>query len=73
MTAKDQEQAIAARIAELKRRWPTHSAPASMWQELEELEERLEELRDHPAGPGGSDATGISERDKPKGASSEAP
>ena len=29
-------------IAELKARWPAHSVPPHMWQELEELEDRLE-------------------------------
>ena len=34
------------RIAELKRRWPAHSVPPTMLQQLEELEEELEdELR----------------------------
>ena len=32
---------IERKIAELKRRWPAHSVPAGMWQELEELEEEL--------------------------------
>ncbi len=33
---------IKERIAELKARWPAHSVPPSMWQELETLEEALE-------------------------------
>jgi len=34
------------RIAELKRRWPAHSVPPTMLQQLDELEEELErELR----------------------------
>lgn len=33
---------IEAAIAELKSRWPAHSVPPHMWQQLEELEERLE-------------------------------
>jgi len=32
-------------IAELKRRWPAHSAPPTMFQQLEELEEELEKER----------------------------
>ena len=33
-------------IAELKRRWPAHSVPPTMLQQLDELEEELErELR----------------------------
>ncbi|MBC8249583.1 MAG: histidine kinase [Anaerolineales bacterium] len=30
------------RIAELKRRWPAHSVPPTMLQQLDELEEELE-------------------------------
>lgn len=33
------------RIAGLKARLPAHSVPPSMWQELEELEEELEQLK----------------------------
>ena len=29
-------------IEELKSRWPKHSVPPKMWQQLEELEEQLE-------------------------------
>ena len=29
-------------IAELKRRWPAHSVPPTMFQQLDELEEELE-------------------------------
>jgi hypothetical protein len=32
-------------IAELKRRWPPHSVPPRMFEQLEELEEALEEAR----------------------------
>ena len=32
-------------IAELKRRWPAHSAPPTMFQQLDELEEALERAR----------------------------
>lgn len=32
-------------IADLKDRWPPHSVPPSMWQQLEELEEKLEEAK----------------------------
>ena len=35
-------QEIEERIADLKARWPAHSVPPHMWQELEELEEELE-------------------------------
>ncbi|MFC1847358.1 histidine kinase [Chloroflexota bacterium] len=30
-------------IADLKARWPAHSVPPKMWQQLEELEEELEQ------------------------------
>jgi hypothetical protein len=36
---------IAEQIADLKARWPAHSVPPSMWQTLEELEDRLEHAR----------------------------
>lgn len=36
---------IEAEIADLKARWPAHSVPPRMWQQLEELEEQLEELK----------------------------
>jgi hypothetical protein len=32
-------------IADLKARWPAHSVPPKMWQQLEELEEKLEEAK----------------------------
>ncbi|MCJ7700930.1 MAG: hypothetical protein MUO62_05060 [Anaerolineales bacterium] len=35
--------AIKAQIADLKRRWPAHSVPPAMLQELDELEEKLED------------------------------
>jgi hypothetical protein len=33
---------LESQIAELKRRWPAHSVPPTMFQQLEELEEALE-------------------------------
>jgi hypothetical protein len=53
-------------IAELESRWPAHSVPPAMLQQLEELEEELErELKkakvepdDAEAGRGGSPQTG---------------
>jgi len=39
---KDKISEIEAKIADLKARWPAHSVPPSMWQELEALEEELE-------------------------------
>jgi hypothetical protein len=36
---------IEAAIADLKARWPAHSVPPHMWQELEDLEEKLEQAK----------------------------
>jgi hypothetical protein len=36
---------IEERIVELRRRWPAHSAPPAMWEELERLEEGLKRDR----------------------------
>ena len=36
---------IEEEIADLKARWPAHSVPVSMWQKLEELEEKLEKAK----------------------------
>jgi hypothetical protein len=41
----DRKNEIEAQIADLKRRWPPHSVPPSMWQQLEELESQLEEIK----------------------------
>jgi hypothetical protein len=38
----DRVKEIEESIRELKGRWPAHSVPPSLWQELEELEEELE-------------------------------
>jgi hypothetical protein len=32
-------------IADLKARWPAHSVPPKMWQQLEELEDKLEQAK----------------------------
>ena len=42
----DKEKEIELKIAELKARWPAHSVPPVMWQELEELEEELKEAQE---------------------------
>jgi hypothetical protein len=44
-------QEIEGQIAELKARWPAHSVPPNMWQELEELEEKLERAKREPDNP----------------------
>jgi hypothetical protein len=36
---------IEEKIADLKARWPAHSVPPSMWQQLEELEDELEKAQ----------------------------
>jgi hypothetical protein len=36
---------IGEKIADLKARWPAHSVPPSMWQQLEELEDELEKVK----------------------------
>jgi hypothetical protein len=36
---------IEAKIADLKGRWPRHSVPPNMWQELEDLEAQLAAAR----------------------------
>ena len=33
---------IEEKIADIKARWPAHSVPPSMWQQLEDLEAQLE-------------------------------
>ena len=38
---EDKMREIEDKIADLKARWPAHSVPPSMWQQLEELEEDL--------------------------------
>jgi hypothetical protein len=42
---KDNIKEIEDRIADLKARWPAHSVPPSMWQQLEELEDELEKAK----------------------------
>jgi len=41
----DKIREIEDKIADLKARWPAHSVPPSMWQQLEDLEEELEEAK----------------------------
>ena len=43
---KDKVREIEEKIADLKARWPAHSVHPSMVQELEELEEKLEKVRE---------------------------
>ena len=41
----DRIKEIEDEIADLKARWPAHSVPPSMWQQLEKLEAQLEEAK----------------------------
>jgi hypothetical protein len=43
--SKDKVREIEDKISDLKARWPVHSVPPLMWQQLEELEEELEEAK----------------------------
>ena len=42
---EDKAREIEEKIADLKARWPAHSVPPSMWQQLEKLEDELEEVK----------------------------
>ena len=44
---------IEDRIAELKARWPPHSVPPSMWQELERLEDELKSAKSEDSAKNG--------------------
>ena len=41
----DNGKELEEKIAELKTRWPAHSVPPSMWQQLGELEDELEKAK----------------------------
>ena len=41
----DRIKELEAKLADIKERWPPHSVPVSMWQELEELEDELDNLK----------------------------
>ncbi|MGD0659354.1 MAG: histidine kinase [Syntrophorhabdales bacterium] len=43
--SKEKTREIEEKIADLKQRWPAHSVPPSLWQELETLEEELERAK----------------------------
>ena len=45
MTTTDRAKDIEDRLLDLQRRWPAHSAPPSMFEQLERLEEDLDEAR----------------------------
>ena len=43
--SEDKVREIEDKIADLKARWPAHSVPPSMWQQLEELEDEMEKAK----------------------------
>ncbi|MFH1651942.1 MAG: hypothetical protein ABID87_07585 [Chloroflexota bacterium] len=45
----DKVKELEAKLAELRSRWPSHSAPVSMWMDLEELEEALAKAKKEAA------------------------
>ena len=54
---RDAVERIEEQIAELERRWPAHSVPPGMWEELEQLEIELEKARQEAdEGTGGGEA-----------------
>lgn len=42
----DKVREVEAKITDLKARWPAHSVPISMWQELEKLEDELDKAKE---------------------------
>jgi len=44
--SRDRVRKIEDKIADLKARWPAHSVPPSMWQQLEKLEDELEKAKE---------------------------
>ena len=43
--SEDKVKKTEEKIAGLKARWPAHSVPPSMWQQLEELEDELQKAK----------------------------
>ncbi|MFC1962329.1 histidine kinase [Chloroflexota bacterium] len=41
----DSIKELEAKLADLRARWPAHSVPVHMWQQLEELEEELKKAK----------------------------
>ena len=48
--ATDKIKEVEDKIADLKARWPAHSVPPLMWQQLEELEDELERAKNVEKG-----------------------
>jgi len=42
---KETVRELEEKITDLKARWPAHSVPPSMWQQLEELEDEMEKAK----------------------------
>ena len=42
----DKIKEIEEKLEDLKGRWPAHTVPPHMWQELEDLEEELKKARE---------------------------
>ncbi len=62
MTDSDEIRRLEGQLADLKARWPSHSVPPAMWDELEMLEEELETA--HAAAGTGVSAADGSEDDR---------
>jgi hypothetical protein len=45
----DKLKEIEEKIADLKARWPAHSVPPAMWQQLEEFEAELDQAKKEAA------------------------
>ena len=43
--SEDRIKELEKKLADLQARWPAHSVPVSMWQQLEELEDELDKAR----------------------------
>ncbi len=49
---------LEAQIADLKKRWPAHSVPPALMEQLDELEEELSREREKSGEPDGDAETG---------------
>jgi len=45
MNVEEEIKAVSSKLEDLRKRLPAHSLKPSMWEQVEELEERLEYLR----------------------------
>jgi hypothetical protein len=48
--SREKIKEVEEKIADLKARWPPHSVPPSMWEQLEQLEAELEEAKREEEG-----------------------